>query len=475
MFEHAELPVITFDATRIDGMSLALRAVGAGLDAAGLLDTLRALEGLKSACAAAQALATDEYDRTRRAARAEKGIPAAQQGQGIAAEVGLARSESPNQGSRHLGLAIVLVREMPHTFALLQQGALSEWRATILVRETSCLSREDRARIDEELCSNPATLAGCGDRMIAAKAMTAAARLDAAALVRRNRKAVGDRRVSSRPAPDTMAYVTALLPVRQGVAVHATLGRDADSILATGDAEGRTRAQIMADLFVSRITGVTTAAEQPITVNLVISDEVLFGSGSTPAHVQGYGDIPAGLARQWVAEAANAVVADSATAETDTVETEATAAESAAAVLQLRRVYAHPATGAFTAMESKSRCFPVGLGRFIDVRDRTCRTPWCDAPIRHRDHIERHTEGGATTADNGAGLCAACNYAKEGDGWAAQPQPKTRAQLHRYEVKTPSGHRYRSTAPPLPRPAATEGVEVYRPPERVLLDLLAAA
>ncbi len=507
MFESEGSPVRQFEAKRIDGMSLALRAVGAGLDAAGLLDTLRALEGLKSACAAAQALATDEFDRTRRTERAEKGIPTAQQGQGIAAEVGLARSESPNQGSRHLGLAIALVREMPHTFALLQQGSLSEWRATILVRETSCLSREDRARIDEELCSNPATLAGCGDRMIAAKAMTAAARLDAAALVRRNRKAVGDRRVSSRPAPDTMAYVTALLPVRQGVAVHATLGRDADSILATGDAEGRTRAQIMADLFVSRITGVTTAAEQPITVNLVISDEVLFGSGSTPAHVQGYGDIPAGLARQWVAEAADSGATDTAAADAaaetgadtdnaditdeaddtatkdnaaaDTVDAEAvdTDAEAnrAAAVLQLRRVYAHPATGALTAMESKSRCFPVGLRRFIDVRDRTCRTPWCDAPIRARDHIKRHTEGGATTTDNGAGLCAACNYAKEGDGWAAQPQPKTRAQLHRYEVKTPSGHRYRSTAPPLPRPAPLVGVEIYRQTELILVDLLASA
>ncbi len=234
---------------------------------------------------------------------------------------------------------------------------------------------------------------------------------------------------------------------------------------------------------------------------------MLFGSGSTPAHVPGHGDIPAGLARQWVAEAAGAGATDTAAAaaETgadtdnaditdeandtatkdnaaaDTVDAEAvdthTAAEAdrAAAVLQLRRVYAHPATGALTAMESKSRCFPVGLGRFIDVRDRTCRTPWCDAPIRHRDHVKRHTEGGETTADNGAGLCEACNYAKEGDGWTAQPEPKTRAQLHRYEIKTPSGHRYRSTAPPLPRPAPRVGVEIYRQTELILVDLLASA
>ncbi len=320
--------------------------------------------------------------------------------------------------------------------------------------------------MDRELCSDPATLAGLGDRAIAAKAMTAAARLDAAAMVRRAGKAVGDRRVSSRPAPDTMAYVTALLPVRQGVAVHVMLGRDADSILTTGDAEGRTRSQIMADLLVARVTGVATAAEQPVTVNLVISDEVLFGSGSTPVHVQGHGDVPAGLARQWITEAADT---DSTTG------TDTEAAVDRAAVLQLRRVYAHPGTGALTNLESVARCFPAGLGRFIDIRDRTCRTPWCDAPIRARDHIKRHAEGGETTVDNGAGLCAACNYAKEADGWAAQPEPRKRAQLHCYEFTTPSGHRYRSTAPPLPRPVPIEGVEVYRSPEQILVDLLAAA
>ncbi len=472
MFECEGSPINHLDADRIDRVAAAVGTVGAGLDDAGRIDALRALEGLKSACAAAQARVTDDFDRSRRTTRAEKGIPAAQQGQGIAAEVGLARSESPNQGSRHLGLAIALVREMPHTLALLTRGAISEWRATILVRETAVLSREDRASVDRDLWSDPATLAGLGDRAIAAKAMTAAARLDAAAMVRRAGKAVGDRRVSSRPAPDTMAYVTALLPVRQGVAVHVTLGRDADSILATGDAEGRTRSQIMADLLVARVTGVETAAEQPVTVNLVISDEVLFGSESAPVHVAGYGDVPAGLARQWIAEAANN---DSTTPDTDNTDTDTVAADRAAAVLQLRRVYAHPGTGALTAMESVARCFPTGLVRFIDIRDRTCRTPWCDAPIRHRDHIKSHAEGGETTADNGAGLCAACNYAKQGDGWAAQPKPRKRAQLHCYEFSTPSGHRYRSTAPPLPRPAPIEGVEVYRSPEQILVDLLAVA
>ena len=41
-------------------------------------------------------------------------------------------------------MAKALVHEMPHTLAALEAGALSEWRATILVRESACLDVEDR-------------------------------------------------------------------------------------------------------------------------------------------------------------------------------------------------------------------------------------------------------------------------------------------------------------------------------------------
>ena len=50
-----------------------------------------------------------------------------------------------------------------------------------------------------------------------------AARLDAASVAKRRRRAESERRVTVRPAPDVMTYVTALLPVAQGVAVYAAL------------------------------------------------------------------------------------------------------------------------------------------------------------------------------------------------------------------------------------------------------------
>src|SRR5882757_10804180 len=96
----------------------------------------------------------------------------------------------------------------------------------------------------------------------------------------------------------------------------------------------------------------------------------------------------------------------------------------------------------------RSRCFPKGLAGFIGVRDRTCRTPYCDAPIRHRDHATPRNRGGPTSATNGLGECERCNYAKEAPGWRVDATDEN--GVHTAEFATPTGARYRSTAPPLP-------------------------
>jgi hypothetical protein len=106
-------------------------------------------------------------------------------------------------------------------------------------------------------------------------------------------------------------------------------------------------------------------------------------------------------------------------------------------------------------MDSRARLFPAGLRRFLQARDDTCRSPYCDAPIRHMDHILPWAEGGTTTAANGAGLCEACNHTKEIAGWRSRPRPGPAnldepGQRHTIEVTTPTGHKYHSTAPPLP-------------------------
>ena len=115
----------------------------------------------------------------------------------------------------------------------------------------------------------------------------------------------------------------------------------------------------------------------------------------------------------------------------------------------LRRIYANPATGALVAMESAARLFPEAMADYLRMRDEFCRTPYCDAPIRHNDHVQPHAEGGATSLDNGAGLCEACNHAKQADGWVTRTTHNGTG-LHTIHLTTPAGITYLSTAPPAP-------------------------
>ena len=195
------------------------------IDEAALIEEITRLERVKSAAAAGQARAAAALDEKRRADEAAAGVPKARQGRGVASEVALARHDSPARGGRHLGFAKALVYEMPHTLAALECGALSEWRATLIVRESACLDVENRRQLDAELCSDVARLDGMGDARVAAAAKEIACRLDVQAVVDRAAKAEADRTVTIRPAPDTMTYVTALLPVAQGVGVYAALNK----------------------------------------------------------------------------------------------------------------------------------------------------------------------------------------------------------------------------------------------------------
>jgi hypothetical protein len=232
------------------------------------------------------------------------------------------------------------------------------------------------------------------------------------------------------------------------VAVHAVLTRAAATARAAGDE--RTKGQVMADFLVAAVLHAgarqqqdqttwdltrarDTAQESPddqqasqrlgprIELGLVMTDQTLFGTSDDPAHLTGFGPIPAELAREIVAGACGR-------------EEE----------VWLRRLYTSPETGELVSMEARGRFFRGGLARFIRLRDQVCRNPWCDAPIRQVDHVRGTAGGGATAGRNGQGLCEACNQAKEALGWRARPGPDGTI-----ETITPTGHTYATRPPPI--------------------------
>ena len=412
------------------------------------IDMIRALEELVCAATAAQAAEAVQLDESQRAQQEAIGVPAAQRGRGVAAQVALARRESHHRGQRHLGLAKIVSSELPHTWAAWRDGRITEWKATLIARETACLTREDRAAVDLAVAGDPARLERMGDRELAMACQKEAYRLDPESYVNRRRAAEADRNISLRPAPDAMTWLTALLPVKEGVAVKAALSRQAVSAQAAGDA--RSKGQLEADTLVDSVLAAAVGRDDdvtcwgaptpeaaegeqdpgesrvrvPVSLGLVMTDQALFGTSDEPAYVEGYGPVPAELAREIIAGAC-----------------------SRGEGLALRRLYTSPRTGELMSMDARSRRFPTALARFIRFRDQTCRTPWCDAPIRHGDHAEEHHAGGPTSADNGQGLCEACNHAKQAPGWRARPSPGTGS--HQIETTTPTGHVYRSRAPAL--------------------------
>jgi len=424
---------VPLTAAALAGLIGALEHLDTEVDDAERIEQIRRLEELKSAAAAAQARVTAAFAASQRERLRHQGVPRAKQARPIGAQIALARRDSPAKGSRHLGVAEALVAEMPGTYGALARGEISEWRATIVVRETACLTRADRTAVDAELAPR---LARLGDQETSNQARTIAYRLDPWSVMRRVRGAEADRRVTIRPAPDTMSLVTGFLPARHGVAVYAALTRHADGRRAGGDP--RSRQQIMADEYVERLTRcmppdrdtaearTTGTTPEHIDVQLVMSDATLFGSDDAPATLLGYGPIPAPVARAMVADAGE-----------DTR-------------VWVRRLYTDAATGTLVSMDSRRRLFDRSHRRFLVTRDQVCRTPWCGAPIRHIDHVVPAASGGATSVANAQGLCEACNYVKQSPGWYARPAPAGQV-----ETSTPTGHTYSSQAPPLTTPVTS--------------------
>ncbi|NHW46550.1 DUF222 domain-containing protein [Paenarthrobacter sp. MSM-2-10-13] len=467
-------PLPGYSSPRVSDLIALLGSVPLAGSSGELIDQLRGLEELKSAITGLQARAAVAFDHAQRAEQAAAGVPASEQGQGVGAQLALARRESPNKGPRLLGLARALVTEMPRTLAALESGQLNEWRAMLLVKETACLSAEDRCAVDEELAPDWGTFEGKGDRAIIAAVKAAAYRRDPRSVAQRASHAATERTVSLRPAPDTMTYLTALLPVAQGVAAYAALTREADTARAGGDS--RSRGQVMADTLVERVTG-TPGGVAGINLDLVMTDRTLFQADSEPARLKGYGIVPAQWARKLlrepqgskrqlgehqVGERKEGEASGLATSQEGEASGLATSQEGEASGLAtgragspvpdrdftvwLRRLYTAPGTGELLSMDSTARLFPPRLRRFIEARDDTCRTPYCDAPIRHIDHVLPWRSGGTTTPNNGAGLCEACNHTKENPGWNSKSVTGDKQGGHTLQISTPTGHAYVSKA-----------------------------
>ncbi len=459
------------------------------VDGAALVDVVARLEEAKNALTAIQVQAETLFAAQQRLAQARTGVPKSKLGKGVGLQVGLARRASAHHGRQLIELAAVLVRELPHTMNAITAGVIGEDRGRIVATETVFLSAEHRAMVDEIISADREQLATWGTRQLAARAREAAYALEPEAFTARREKAVTERHVSLRPAADGMTLLSALIPLKHGVAIYKTLSQVADAAKADGDARGR--GQLMADALTHRLTrhapcddgaggpgdhrgptqptphpGVaqatthppaagaalasgshapggwadrthgprlcTTVAEPAIMIELVMTDRALFDGANDPAILLGYDPVPAPEARTMVHSPSGGSSVPS-------------------PAVWLKRLFTHPGSGALLAMDSRAGLFPEGMKEFLRLQYQRCATPYCDAPIRQYDHIKAWAAGGATTTANGQGTCTACNQDKEAPGWNSEPLEQGTAPP-RTRITTPTGHTYSAVAPPLPGP-----------------------
>ena len=391
------------------------------------IDRIGRLEKLRAVTAALQAAESVRFAQSQVAKQLTAGVHPSKIGRGIAEQIALACRISPVTAARRLNTARALWFELPDTYSQLAAGELSERVAETVVAETRHLDPANRRRVDEQLMATG--ISRMGSKEAASAVRKAAYEADRRAYVERGRTERKHRRVGVRPAPDTMAVLTGYLPVEQGIACYAALHRGADAAVATGDS--RTRNQIMADTLVERLTGQTTAGDLNIELQLMMPlDALIKPDDQSAAVIPGYGPLPPELAwellttsrgRKW-----------------------------------WRRLFTAPTKesnrrGPLVSGDSTRRYFDGWLAKLVRLRDQTCRDPFCDAPIRHIDHITRYSDGGPTTFTNGRGVCARGNLIREMPGWQIRPTDcGNQGESHKIIITTPTDHHYLSRAPDPP-------------------------
>lgn len=386
------------------------------------------VEQVKGAAAGAQVMSVTMMEADIVARRTEAGVRLSNPSFGVGAQVGLALRDSPDRGRSFLAFSNRLVDDLQFTLAALVAGSISLEQARLIDRETLTLPPEQRQDIDADLLRNPGALDGLCEREVQDRVRRLAYAYDGSDALDRLEEAKARRCASVFPGRDGMMHLAGEFSLEDGMAVRQALDEAARRIKAAGD--DRTLAQISADVLVERVTGKSPAEGTKLMLHMVMTDRTLFQGSSEPAHLLGYGTVPATWARIMVGGR------------------EPQDKERFRALVSLKRIYTHPDTGALVAMDSRSRQFPKALKDLISVRDQYCRTPWCNAPVREFDHVLQHSRGGPTSAANASARCRACNQTKEQAGWLEQTRDA--GGRHTLEITTPIGVEYSSTAPPLP-------------------------
>ncbi len=400
-------------------------------------------------------------------------------GQLLAARLGLA----PSTGADRVATACQMVKELPDTVAALFRGEIDYPKAAALAVGVRALDPPDGCQ--DAVTGEPITADGVRRGLVAQveasvlpKAGGRSQRQHRDAVARavaqvaprtaeeRHRRACEDRHVEFRPDVDGMAWLHVYAPAEDVAAIRAMIDAAADAAkidTATagrdGDvADGRTADQLRVDVLAALAWASLDSGHlggcghgcgprlgkrhgRAAAVNVTVPYSTLIGIDDTPGELEGYGPIPASVARRIAAHGV------------------------------WRRLLTDPASGAVLDYGQNRYLPPPELAEHVIVRDRTCRFTTCSQPVARcqADHtVPAGAPGWSTAAANLGMLCQSCHNGKTHAGWQlTQPRPG------HFSWRAPTGHRYTVEPEPVgpivrragPQPALPPGASDGDPSE----------
>jgi hypothetical protein len=334
-----------------------------------------------------------------------------------------------------LAQAHALTTTLPLTLSALEAGSISWQHARAMVEETASLDPAGSAALEghflDPKAPNPAR--GCPAGEMPASRFRHRARIwrerhHTESIATRHATCVLDRRVEYTPEQDGMAWLSAYLPADQAAAIWNRTTAVARGL--QGPAETRNLTQLRADASATALLGggnghrtghhggdagnpgnvPTPRAEVLVTV----PEFSLLGATDEPATLDGYGPIPASMARDLLASGAES----------------------------FHRVLVDPRDGAWLEMGRKSYRPTKAMRRWLRMRDGKCPFPGCSNQSldNEADHLLPWHQGGTTGVSNLGQPCRLHHRLRHTSTW--KPTPATKDEPPGWI--SPSGRHYKS-------------------------------
>ena len=320
-------------------------------------------------------------------------------------DVSTALRLSAGTAQSRIDVARTLVNYLPNTCSALATGDISLAHANVIAKETAAAIRdglteyqifevEQRAIAHAEF-HTPAQVAN--------QVRTSLARIAPETFEDIVARARDTRRVSCYNDSDGMSTVVAILPAADAQVVMNAIEsfirlantdiENRDGSVADKDARSTDmkRADALTAIAAASLSASSvTPHRRPISINVTIDLPTLLGLAENPGQLNGYGAIPASVARELASDG------------------------------NWKRFITEPQTGNLLDFGRESYEPPQALKDFLIARDRTCRFPGCrrSAALSDLDHAQSWEEGGSTSAENLGVLCRRHHRLKTHDGWS---------------------------------------------------------